>query len=81
MFVVQQGAGGTAVDGLQASSEIVLAEPDFGPDAMRQQIKRIHRIGSTRPCRARIFVVSGTLDEGILGNIAMRLRNEKETGL
>ena len=81
VFVVQQTAGGTAIDGLQVANEIVLVEPGFVPDPIRQQIKRIHRIGSTRPCRARIFAVSGTLDEAILGTIARKLRNEKETGI
>ena len=81
VFVVQQQAGGVAIDGLQVSSEIVLAEPDFTPDPIRQQIKRIHRIGSTRPCRARVFAVADTLDEGVLGTVTMKLRHEQEIGL
>ena len=81
VFVVQQVAGGTAIDGLQVSTEIVLAEPDFTPDSMKQQIKRIHRIGTEKVCRARVFAVTDTLDEGILGTLMMRLRHEKEIGL
>jgi len=81
VFVVQQVAGGTAIDGLQVSTEIVLAEPDFTPDSMKQQIKRIHRIGTKKVCRARVFAVTDTLDEGILGTLMMRLRHEKEIGI
>lgn len=73
VFVAQQGAAGVAIN-LQAAHEIVLAEPDWNADANRQAIKRLHRIGQTEPVRARVFAVSGSLDEGIMEAIVKKAR-------
>lgn len=81
VFVAQQTAAGTGLDGLQVSAEIVLAEPAWSPDENAQAVKRIHRIGSTLPCRARMFAVDGTLDDGIMHTLARKTRMKLDTGL
>ena len=81
VFVGQQGATGTGTDGLQAAHEVVLAEPDWTPDNNYQYIKRIHRIGTDAPCRARMFCVEGTLDEAIIDVAARKTRTKAEFGL
>lgn len=80
VFLAQQTAAGIAIN-LQASSEVVLVEPSWTPDENQQAIKRIHRIGQTRPCRARIFAVAGTLDEAIMRTVANKARMQREVGL
>lgn len=71
VFVGQITAAGTGLN-LQVASEVVLPEPDWNPEPNRQAIKRIHRIGSTRPCRARIFAMENSLDDGIMNVIARK---------
>lgn len=77
VFIVQQQAGGVAIT-LTAAAEIVLVEPDWSPEVNAQAIKRVHRIGSERPVRARIFSVEGSLDEGIMEALARKIRMRKE---
>jgi SNF2 family DNA or RNA helicase len=72
-FVVQQQAGGIAIT-LTAASEIVLVEPDWSPEVNAQAVKRVHRISQDQPVRARIFKVEGSLDEGIMDNLARKIR-------
>jgi SNF2 family DNA or RNA helicase len=76
-FVVQQQAGGIAIT-LTAASEIVLVEPDWSPEVNAQAVKRVHRISQDQPVRARIFKVEGSLDEGIMDNLARKIRMRKE---
>src|SRR5690606_8317857 len=73
VFLGQQTAAGTGVN-LQVANELVLLEPSWVPAENHQAIKRIHRIGSNRPCRARIFAISGTLDEAVMRTIANKTR-------
>ena len=80
VLLVQQQAGGVGIN-LQSSAEIVLAEPDFSPDVNRQAIKRIHRIGQTRPCRARIFTAPDTYDERVMELIRRKVLMQQEAGL
>ena len=80
IFIVQQTAGGVAIN-LQAAPEVVLAEPDWVPDNNAQFIKRIHRIGQDKPCRARIFTVPGTMDDSIMSGLAVKIRMKVELGL
>ena len=80
VLLVQQQAGGTGIN-LQSSAEIILAEPDWSPDINRQAIKRIHRIGQTRSCRARIFAAPDTYDEKIMETIKGKILMQKEVGL
>jgi len=76
-FVVQQQAGGVAIT-LTAAAEIILVEPDWSPEANVQAIKRIHRISQTDPCRARIFSVEESLDDGIMKTLAAKIQMRKE---
>lgn len=76
-FVVQQQAGGVAIT-LTAASEIILVEPDWSPEVNAQAIKRIHRISQTDPCRARIFSVDESLDDGIMKTLATKIQMRKE---
>jgi SNF2 family DNA or RNA helicase len=76
-MIVQQQAGGTAIT-LTAAAEIILVEPDWSPGVNAQAIKRVHRIGSTRPVRARIFSVTGSLDEAIMETLATKIRMQQE---
>lgn len=76
-FVVQQQAGGVAIN-LTAASEIALVEPDWSPEVNAQAIKRVHRIGQGRPVRARLWAVEGTLDVSVMEAIAMKVEMRKE---
>lgn len=80
VFLGQQTSAGTGLN-LQAASEIVLVEPAWTPDENRQAIKRIHRIGQDSPCRARVFAMSGTLDEGVMKTIALKTQLQETVGL
>lgn len=71
IFLAQQTSAGTGIE-LTRSHEIVLVEPDWTPAINWQAIKRIHRIGQDKPCRARIFAMSGTLDEAIMATVARK---------
>lgn len=81
VFLGQQGATGTGTDGLQVAHEIVLAEPSWVPDENYQAVKRVHRIGSDAPCRARLPYIEGTLDEAIINVAARKARDKAGFGL
>jgi SWI/SNF-related matrix-associated actin-dependent regulator of chromatin subfamily A-like protein 1 len=80
VFLGQQTAAGIAIN-LQAASEIVIVEPAWSPDDNAQAIKRVHRIGSERPVRARIFALAGTLDEDVMQVTARKTRMQVDLGL
>lgn len=80
VFVAQQSAAGIAIN-LQSASEIVLVEPAWSPDDNRQAIKRVHRIGSKNPVRARLFAVAGSLDEAVMGSLVKKIRMQEAVGL
>lgn len=80
VFFVPQAAGREAIN-LQVSTEIALVEPDWVPDNNSQFIKRIHRIGSVLPCRARVFTVAGTQDDKILSAAITKIQMQVDTGL
>lgn len=80
VFIGQQTATGTGMN-LQVASEIVLAEPAWSPEDNAQAIKRIHRIGSEHPCRARVFIARGTADEHVLSANTSKLRMLVEVNL
>ena len=66
---------------MQAAPEIVLVEPDWVPDVNAQFIKRIHRIGQDKPCRARLFTVPGTQDDAVMSGLAKKIAMQVEVGL
>lgn len=80
VLIVQQQAGGTGLN-LQVAAEVALVEPAWSPDDNAQAIKRIHRIGQTRPCRARLFAVPGTLDRAIMRALAQKIEMCRAAGL
>lgn len=80
VFVAQQQSAGEALN-LQVATELVLVEPAWSPDANRQAIKRIHRIGSEHPCRARVFGVAGTLDAAVMRTVARKSQMQDTVGL
>lgn len=80
VFLGQQTAAGEALN-LQAASEIVLAEPAWTPDANRQAVKRVHRIGQDSPCRARVFSVPDSIDQAIMDAIAKKTQAQEAVGL
>jgi SNF2 family DNA or RNA helicase len=74
VFIGQTTAAGQAIT-LTAGNEIIIAEPAWSPEDMRQAVKRIHRIGQTRACRARVCVLPGTIDEAVERVRLRKLRN------
>lgn len=80
VFLGQQTAAGIGIN-LQIAHEIVLVEPAWTPDDNAQAIKRVHRIGSDRPVRARVFGVAGSLDEAIMRTAATKARIQTKVGL
>ena len=80
VFLGQQTSAGTGLN-LQVANEIVLVEPAWSPDDNRQAVKRVHRIGQENPCRARVFAVSGTLDEAVMKTIALKTQLQETVGL
>lgn len=80
VFLAQQQAAGIAIN-LTAASEVALVEPAWSPEDNRQAIMRVHRIGQDRPCRARIFAVSGTIDEAVLSTVRNKVKMQLEVGL
>lgn len=65
VFVGQLQAAGEGHD-LTASSNVVLAEPDWTPMRNNQFIDRLHRIGQTEKVTVHIPVVENSLDAKIL---------------
>jgi len=81
VFLGQQTASGTGLN-LQAASEIALLEPSWSPAENAQAIARIHRLGqSATSCRARIFVLPGTLDDVVMSVVANKTRMQTLAGL
>jgi len=72
IFLAQQTAAGIGIT-LTAASDIVLVEPSWSPEDNRQAIKRIHRIGQSAPCRARLFAVPDTIDAAIMKSTARKM--------
>lgn len=71
VFLAQQTAAGIGIN-LTRATEIVLVEPSWSPEDNAQAIKRIHRIGQDRPCRARLFAVPGSLDDALMSALARK---------
>jgi SNF2 family DNA or RNA helicase len=76
VFLGQTTAAGHAIT-LTAAHDIIIAEPAWSPEDLRQAVKRIHRIGQTRACRARVCVLPDTIDEQVEG---VRLRKLRDLG-
>jgi SWI/SNF-related matrix-associated actin-dependent regulator 1 of chromatin subfamily A len=68
IFLAQQTAAGIGIT-LTRAHEIVLVEPSWSPADNQQAIKRIHRIGQDKPCRARLFAVPESMDEALMNTL------------
>jgi SWI/SNF-related matrix-associated actin-dependent regulator 1 of chromatin subfamily A len=81
VFLGQMQSAGEGLN-LQADChEIALVEPAWTPAQNRQFIKRVHRIGQNNKVRARVFAVTGTLDEAVMSNLLRNVQMEQELGL
>lgn len=54
---------------LTAANRIHIVEPGWTADENVQAVKRIHRISQTAPCRAHLYVASGSLDEAVMRQV------------
>lgn len=51
---------------LVAADQIIRVERSYRPSRNEQVIRRIHRIGQTRPCQVIDLITEGTMDEKVL---------------
>jgi len=64
VFIGQIQAAGEGIDGLQSVCHNVLfAEVSWVPGEIEQAIKRIHRIGQTKPCLFRFLIWADSVEE------------------
>ncbi len=74
VFLGQQQACGTGLDGLQVARRVVLVEPSWAAYENVQAAKRIDRMGQQSPhVVAQMVCLANTLDEAIVG------QNRRET--
>jgi len=64
VLALQMRSGGTGITATAAAAEDVL-ESDWAPYVNAQAIKRIHRIGQTRACRARFITLANSFDVAV----------------
>ncbi|BEI88723.1 uncharacterized protein CcaverHIS019_0200850 [Cutaneotrichosporon cavernicola] len=63
---------------LTVANRMIFLGPVWNPDVQAQAVKRIHRIGQTRPTRIDILVTEGTFEEGIVRRESSLRSNEEE---
>lgn len=64
VFIGQIDAAGEGIDGLQnCCSNALFVEFSWVPGSIEQAIKRIHRIGQTKPCLFRFLVWADSIEE------------------
>lgn len=73
VFLGQMTAAGVALN-LQVAHECAIVEPDWSPGVNVQFVKRIHRIGTGSACRARLFAVPRSLDEGVMQTVERKIK-------
>jgi len=73
VFIGQTISAGTAIT-LTAAHEVIVLEPDWVPSNNAQAIMRCHRIGQTKPVRARFVRLADTLDDYISDTLARKTR-------
>jgi SNF2 family DNA or RNA helicase len=83
-LICQGEIASTAIP-LTAADNAIFAEPPWVPASVEQAIKRLHRQGQTRPVHGRMFSLSGSFDEVVIGVLTrkvietMRLNRSLET--
>nr|POE85401.1 putative swi/snf-related matrix-associated actin-dependent regulator [Quercus suber] len=65
VMVVSIKAGGQGLN-LTAASNVYMMEPQFNPGVEQQAIDRVHRLGQTRDVVIKHYIMSGSVEEGIL---------------
>lgn len=65
-------AGGVGIT-LTRASEVVFVELDWTPGNNAQAADRVHRIGQTRPVRARFLALANSVDELIVDALALKV--------
>lgn len=71
VMALQMRSGGTGLTLHAAAAEDVL-ESDWAPYVNHQAIKRIHRIGQTRVCRARFITLANSFDTVVNSIVAAK---------
>lgn len=62
-------------------NRVFVAEPDWSWANIMQAIKRVHRIGQTKPCRATFLVTPGTTDDAVVTVATDKLRTMNLLGV
>lgn len=70
--LVQYQSGAMGVN-MQEAQYCVYFSPPLASSLYEQSKKRIHRVGQTKPCTYYNLISTGTVEEAIYGNLAMRL--------
>jgi SWI/SNF-related matrix-associated actin-dependent regulator of chromatin subfamily A-like protein 1 len=73
VIIGQIKAASTAVD-LFAARRLLICEPDWTPGNNLQAIKRVSRLGQTRPVLAEYVALAGSIDERITAILAHKTR-------
>lgn len=75
--VCQIKAAGAGIT-LTAASRLLIAEPSWNPADNAQAVKRIHRIGQMRPCRASFVSLASSSDERVTRVLRQRTQMSAE---
>ena len=67
VFIGQIQASGEGIDGLQdVCNNVLFVESSWVPGEIEQALKRVHRIGQTKPVLIRFLVWAGSVEEHML---------------
>jgi len=72
VFLMTTRAGGLGIN-LQSADTVVLYDSDWNPQADRQAMARVHRLGQTKPVWVYRLVSAGTVEERILQRAATKI--------
>nr|POE94423.1 putative swi/snf-related matrix-associated actin-dependent regulator [Quercus suber] len=65
VMVISIKAGGQGLN-LTSANNVYMMEPQFNPGVEQQAIDRVHRLGQTRDVVIKHYIMSGSVEEGIL---------------
>lgn len=77
LFIGQINAAGIGIT-LTASSNVIIAEPDWSPAVIAQAVDRCHRIGQKDSVTVHYFVVPDSIDEEIISALMRKAREHAE---
>ena len=77
VLLVQTDAGGMGIT-LHRAHRCVIAEMPWTSVSLQQAVKRIHRIGQTRPCQADIVRAEGCWLDDVLASVVSRKHRATE---